>query len=130
MIGKSLSIRRFGAPHRRAVAVATFVAFSISAAPAFSQDDKTAASYDLADVEGTWTYRSFHNDPAPIGENPNRALRLLFAEATFTFNVDDSGQLWAECECVRLLLQRNSPMPKRHGSFPSNINRQPEGGSC
>jgi hypothetical protein len=36
-------------------------------------------------LEGTWTYRSFHNNPNPVGGDAERALGLIFAEAVFTF---------------------------------------------
>ena len=36
---------------------------------------------------GKWTYRSFFNDPAMVGDDPKKALDLIFAEATFTFEV-------------------------------------------
>lgn len=33
---------------------------------------------------GTWTYRSFLNNPALTGGDPNKLAKLLFAEATWT----------------------------------------------
>jgi hypothetical protein len=48
---------------------------------------------DVSSLAGKWTYRSFHNDPAPVGGDPNKALRLIFAEAIFTFNVTSSTTL-------------------------------------
>lgn len=38
-----------------------------------------------SDVAGTWTYRSFRNNPAPVDGDPNKALALFFAEAEFRF---------------------------------------------
>ena len=38
-----------------------------------------------SDIAGLWTYRSFHNDPAPVGNDPQKALDLIFAEADLTF---------------------------------------------
>ena len=38
-----------------------------------------------SDLVGKWTYRSFINDPAPVGSDPQKALALIFAEAEFTF---------------------------------------------
>ena len=38
-------------------------------------------------LAGKWTYRSFFNDPAMVGDNPQKAYDLIFAEATFTFEV-------------------------------------------
>jgi hypothetical protein len=33
---------------------------------------------------GTWTYRSFLNNPAPVGNDPSKLQALLFAEAVWT----------------------------------------------
>jgi hypothetical protein len=48
-------------------------------------------------LPGQWTYRSFHNDPAPVEEDaktgPTKALALIFAEAVFTFEVQSSTTL-------------------------------------
>lgn len=33
---------------------------------------------------GTWTYRSFLNNPAPVGEDPKKLEALLFAEGVLT----------------------------------------------
>jgi hypothetical protein len=38
-----------------------------------------------SDLAGKWTYRSFINDPTPVGDDPQKALGLIFAEAEFTF---------------------------------------------
>jgi hypothetical protein len=38
-----------------------------------------------SDLVGSWTYRSFRNDPAPVDGDPQKALRLFFAEAEFHF---------------------------------------------
>jgi hypothetical protein len=42
-------------------------------------------------LAGKWTYRSFHNDPAPVADDPDtaaqKALALIFAEAVFTFEI-------------------------------------------
>ena len=34
---------------------------------------------------GSWTYRSFRNDPTPVDGDPQKALGLFFAEAEFRF---------------------------------------------
>jgi hypothetical protein len=36
-------------------------------------------------IEGKWTYRSFHNRSEPVGDDAEKALKLIFAEAEFTF---------------------------------------------
>jgi hypothetical protein len=38
-------------------------------------------------LAGKWTYRSFFNDPAMVGDDPQKAYDLIFAEATFTFEI-------------------------------------------
>jgi hypothetical protein len=38
-------------------------------------------------LAGKWTYRSFKNDPALVGRDKQKALDLIFAEATFTFEI-------------------------------------------
>jgi hypothetical protein len=44
-------------------------------------------------LAGKWTYRSFHNNPAPVGDDPNKALNLIFAEAVFAFEIPSSTAL-------------------------------------
>jgi len=48
-------------------------------------------------LAGKWTYRSFHNNPAPVADDPNtaadKALALIFAEAVFTFEVPTNTTL-------------------------------------
>jgi hypothetical protein len=48
-------------------------------------------------LAGMWTYRSFHNNPAPVADDPNtapqKALALIFAEAVFTFEIPTSTTL-------------------------------------
>lgn len=43
---------------------------------AFSAELATASA-----LSGKWTYRSFHNRPALVGQDGDKALRLIFAEA-------------------------------------------------
>jgi hypothetical protein len=47
----------------------------------------------MTDIVGKWTYRSFHNDPAPVGDDANKALGLIFAEAEFTFETPSATEL-------------------------------------
>src|SRR5580704_17620306 len=42
---------------------------------------------------GKWTYRSFHNRAAMVDGVADAALKLIFAEATFTFTLSDSTTL-------------------------------------
>jgi hypothetical protein len=80
------------------------VGFSVSLAttPAQSQQPsvRPSAVTDTSDTSflaGKWTYRSFHNDPAPIADDPKtaaeKALALIFAEAVFTFEIPTSTTL-------------------------------------
>lgn len=45
------------------------------------------------DLDGKWTYRSFRNDPTPTDGDPEALAKLLFAEAEFTFQVNDGAVL-------------------------------------
>jgi hypothetical protein len=46
-----------------------------------------AADGDSSALAGKWTYRSFFNDPAFVGDSKEKAYDLIFAEATFTFEI-------------------------------------------
>jgi hypothetical protein len=50
-----------------------------------------------SDIAGKWTYRSFNNDPVQVGDDPKKALALIFAEAALLLrplnNVDFAGLL-------------------------------------
>jgi hypothetical protein len=41
-------------------------------------------------LAGRWTYRSYRNDPALVGDDANKALALIFAEAVFKFEIPTS----------------------------------------
>jgi hypothetical protein len=43
-------------------------------------------------IEGKWTYRSYKNDPALVGSDPEAALSMIFGEGVFDFEAwgDDS----------------------------------------
>jgi len=51
----------------------------------------TGTMSDGLRLAGKWTYRSFHNDPTPVADDPKtaaeKALDLIFAEAVFTFEL-------------------------------------------
>ncbi|WFU54501.1 hypothetical protein QA639_33565 [Bradyrhizobium pachyrhizi] len=42
-------------------------------------------------LAGKWTYRSFHNRPALVDGDSQKALRLIFAEAVFTFEINGTS---------------------------------------
>lgn len=48
-------------------------------------------------LSGKWTYRSFHNNPAPVAEDEStaaaKALALIFAEAVFSFEIVSPTEL-------------------------------------
>src|SRR5262249_3669540 len=52
-----------------------------------------SAVTDASVLTGTWTYRSFNNDPTLVDGDPNKALALFFAEAIFTFTIPSSTSL-------------------------------------
>jgi hypothetical protein len=62
----------------------------LSSVPASAQ---TASAADSSSLAGKWTYRSFHNRPDPVGGDRDKALALIFAEATFTFEITSSTTL-------------------------------------
>ena len=41
----------------------------------------STATYELT---GKWTYRSYHNDPALVGDNAQTALAQIFGEGVFS----------------------------------------------
>ncbi len=36
-------------------------------------------------LEGNWTYRSFYNNPDMVGDDPEKALQLIFGEGHLSF---------------------------------------------
>lgn len=42
-------------------------------------------------LAGKWTYRSYHNSTALVGEDAAAALALIFGEGVFDLSEDDSG---------------------------------------
>jgi hypothetical protein len=74
----------------RAMPIGLMVASLVWVTPVLAQNDKNPESAALA---GTWTYRSFNNDPNPVGDDAESALRLIFAEAVFTFEIPSSTTL-------------------------------------
>jgi hypothetical protein len=59
-------------------------------APALAQGASPAPA-DASGLTGKWTYRSFHNRPALVDGDPQKALRLIFAEAVFTFEINGTS---------------------------------------
>ena len=43
-------------------------------------------------LAGKWTYRSFRNDPALIGDDSGRALALILAEGVLDFDEEQDGR--------------------------------------
>lgn len=48
-----------------------------------------------SEIAGVWTYRSFHNDPNPVGDDPKKALDLIFAEAKLAIEPVSSSDFTA-----------------------------------
>jgi len=42
-------------------------------------------------ITGTWTYRSYLNDPALVGNDPAKALAQIFGEGVFVLAADHAG---------------------------------------
>jgi len=61
------------------------------AAPLLAQTATSGSKSYGSVLAGKWTYRSFHNRPALVGDNAQAALDLIFAEAVFTFEVSGTS---------------------------------------
>ena len=46
-------------------------------------------------VSGSWTYRSFINDPTPVGDDPQKALALIFGEGKLDITRTDGRNFTA-----------------------------------
>jgi hypothetical protein len=44
-------------------------------------------------LNGNWTYRSFLNNPDPVGDDANKALALIFGEGALSVSVTDQTTL-------------------------------------
>jgi hypothetical protein len=66
-------------------------------APPSASTPAMAPTTDGSVLAGKWTYRSFHNNPVPVADDPRtapeKALALIFAEAVFTFEIPSSTTL-------------------------------------
>ena len=113
----------------RAIKTATTVAVLISAVIAFqtiAQPRKAQANGPMANpFSGHWTYRSFRNDPTPVGDvtkDPSKLVKLLFAEAEWV--VEDTkdgsfkGQLQFDPSSVMDLTGKITPA---HGGDPARF---------
>ncbi len=69
------------------IALWTAVATVTAAVPLLAQTAAPGVQPYGSVLAGKWTYRSFHNRPALVGDNAQAALDLIFAEAVFTFQV-------------------------------------------
>src|SRR5882762_8298767 len=73
--------------------LASVAALSVVLSPGLSHSEENPAS----SLAGKWTYRSFHNNPTLVADDPNtaaeKALALIFAEAVFTFEIPTSTTL-------------------------------------
>jgi len=67
------------------IILASFAAVLLSSTTSVFAESSTTA------LAGKWTYRSFHNNPAFVADDPKtapeKALELIFAEAVFTFEI-------------------------------------------
>lgn len=65
----------------------------MAAAQLLDDHKSDSATPLVADIEGKWTDRSFHNRPEPVGDDAEKALRLIFAEAEFTLQPPSGSAL-------------------------------------
>lgn len=56
-----------------------------------SESANSSAVSDLGSIAGTWTYRSFLNDPELVKGDAEKALALIFGEGTFALSQDSRG---------------------------------------
>lgn len=80
-----------------AAALWTTSALAQGPSPPPASTPATRVTSDGSGLAGKWTYRSFHNNPAPVADDPStapaKALALIFAEAVFTFEIPSSTTL-------------------------------------
>jgi hypothetical protein len=80
-----------------ATSLPTVCALAQAPSPPAASAPAAVAATDGAALAGKWTYRSFHNNPAPVADDPNtapaKALALIFAEAVFTFEISSNTVL-------------------------------------
>ena len=79
--------------HLSLVFAAVLAALAVLSSVPATAPTALAADADSSALAGKWTYRSFHNRPAPVGGDKDKALALIFAEATFTFEIISSTSL-------------------------------------
>jgi hypothetical protein len=75
------------------VFVVGFAALAFGSVEAEAQGQTASVSATTGSLAGKWTYRSFRNDPVPVGDDANKALALIFAEAAFSFELPTSTTL-------------------------------------
>jgi hypothetical protein len=49
-------------------------------------------------LTGRWTYRSYNNDPALVGNDPSAALSLIFGEGVFDFGAGEGDHFSGELQ--------------------------------
>lgn len=75
------------------IAGASLIAKTVEAqSPPQSEVLATAEARGMS-LAGSWTYRSYRNNPTLIGDDANKALALLFAEAVFEFEIPNGATL-------------------------------------
>jgi hypothetical protein len=70
-----------------------FAALTIGSVGAETQAQSASANGSGGSLAGKWTYRSFRNDPVLVGDDANKALALIFAEAVFAFEIPTATTL-------------------------------------
>jgi hypothetical protein len=105
--------------------VTAFIAGAITFQTA-AQTHKTRADSSIVNpFAGHWTYRSFRNDPTPVGDvekDPSKLVKLLFAEGELVLeNTTDGsakGELQFDATSVMDLTGKITPA---HAGAPAHI---------
>jgi hypothetical protein len=70
-----------------------WTACALAQTPSPASGPPAVVTWDSSILAGKWTYRSFHNNPTLVDDDPNKALALIFAEAVFTFEIPSDTTL-------------------------------------
>lgn len=79
-------------------------------------------------LAGPWTYRSFYNEPTPVGNDQSAALKLIFGEGHLELRVDTSQKVTGtlDLEGGYVLDISGSELPGS-GSSPTTLNMRGTG---
>jgi len=100
-----------------------FAVLAVIARGTLMQGDQKAGGKPVANpFAGDWTYRSFRNDSQPVGNDPAKLEKLLFAEGELVAeNTSDGtfkGELRFDANSVMDLRGKVTPS---HGGMPARV---------